>query len=100
MESVMHRRIRFLARFFSVKSPVASAAVYGLPSCPKCAALAGDPCRRPNGITTFPHRARLEPVAHDRRKFWRMFREHERELTRTYGESTGKRLSCAKAYKL
>lgn len=41
-----------------VQSHVRDAATRSLPSCPKCKALPGDPCRTPGWKTRKPHKER------------------------------------------
>lgn len=59
----LESKCRELARRFSVLAPVRAAAEHDLPVCDFCGAWKGDPCRRPNGMATYPHRARLRILA-------------------------------------
>lgn len=44
-------------------TPILDAATRNLPACPRCGAWQGDPCRKPGGGTTAPHKAREELAA-------------------------------------
>lgn len=57
------------------RNRIIEAASDNLPPCPKCSALRGDPCRKPNGHTTTPHLERIQKRA----------MEVEREIEETYG---------------
>jgi hypothetical protein len=74
-----------MARKYS-HTPVSVAV--GLPACPDCDALRGDPCRTPGWKTRFPHEGRIRVARIDGIRLWFDDAEVSRgEIARAEGKS-------------